>query len=58
MLTRLTALFNLTGCPALALPCGPADEGLPASVQLAAPPGRDALVLAAGLNLEKTLSLH
>jgi amidase len=58
VLTRLTALFNLTGWPALALPCGPADYGLPASVQLAAPPGRDALVLAAGLNLEKTLSLH
>ena len=58
VLTRLTALFNLTGCPALALPCGPADEGLPASVQLAAPPGRDALVLAAGVTLEKTLSLH
>ena len=58
VLTRLTALFNLTGWPALALPCGPAEDGLPASVQLAAPPGRDALVLAAGAALEDALSLH
>jgi len=56
VLTRLTALFNLTGWPALALPCGPAEEGLPASVQLAAPPGRDALVLAAGAALEDALA--
>ena len=58
VLTRLTALFNLTGWPALALPCGPAEDGLPASVQLAAPPGLDALVLAAGAALEDALSLH
>lgn len=56
VLTRLTALFNLTGWPALALPCGPAEDGLPASVQLAAPPGRDALVLAAGAALEGALA--
>jgi aspartyl-tRNA(Asn)/glutamyl-tRNA(Gln) amidotransferase subunit A len=56
VLTRLTALFNLTGWPALALPCGPAEHGLPASVQLAAPPGLDALVLAAGAALEAALS--
>jgi aspartyl-tRNA(Asn)/glutamyl-tRNA(Gln) amidotransferase subunit A len=56
VLTRLTALFNLTGWPALALPCGPAEGGLPASVQLAAPSGRDALVLAAGAALEDALS--
>jgi Asp-tRNA(Asn)/Glu-tRNA(Gln) amidotransferase A subunit family amidase len=39
------------------LPCGPAEDGLPASVQLAAPPGGDALVLAAGKALERALSL-
>ena len=55
VLTRLTALFNLTGWPALAMPCGPAEDGLAASVQLAAPPGRDALVLAAGAALECAL---
>jgi aspartyl-tRNA(Asn)/glutamyl-tRNA(Gln) amidotransferase subunit A len=57
VLTRLTALFNLVGWPALALPCGAAEDGLPASIQLAAPAGQDALVLAAGAALEQSLSL-
>jgi aspartyl-tRNA(Asn)/glutamyl-tRNA(Gln) amidotransferase subunit A len=56
VLTKLTALFNLIGWPALALPCGPADNGLPASVQLAAPTGRDALVLGAGAALGQALA--
>ncbi|MBA2568331.1 MAG: amidase [Actinobacteria bacterium] len=50
---RLTIPFNLLGWPALALPCGPAEDGLPASIQLA---GRDdSLVLAAGALLEAAL---
>jgi Asp-tRNA(Asn)/Glu-tRNA(Gln) amidotransferase A subunit family amidase len=56
-LTKFTSLFNLVGRPALALPCGPAEEGLPASVQLSAPQGEDALVLAAGAALERGLRL-
>jgi len=44
------------GWPALALPCGPAEDGLPASVQLAAPAGKDARVLAAGRLLESLLT--
>ena len=45
--------FNAAGLPALALPCGAAEHGLPASVQLV---GRDdALVLAAGRLLERVL---
>jgi aspartyl-tRNA(Asn)/glutamyl-tRNA(Gln) amidotransferase subunit A len=54
---RLTLPFNALGWPALALPCGPAEDGLPASVQIAGPPGSDALVLAAGALLESALSL-
>src|SRR5207248_5226067 len=54
-LTKFTSLFNLVGRPALALPCGAAEHGLPASVQLAAPAGQDALVLAAGAALERAL---
>jgi aspartyl-tRNA(Asn)/glutamyl-tRNA(Gln) amidotransferase subunit A len=55
-LTKLTYPFNATGWPAAALPCGSAEDGLPASVQLAAPPGRDALVLGAAKALEQALS--
>jgi aspartyl-tRNA(Asn)/glutamyl-tRNA(Gln) amidotransferase subunit A len=54
-LTQLTWPFNVLGAPALALPCGPAEDGLPASVQVAGPPGADALVLAAGALLERAL---
>ena len=54
-LIRLTLPFNALGWPALALPCGTAEHGAPASVQLAAPHGRDALVLAAGTLLERRI---
>jgi aspartyl-tRNA(Asn)/glutamyl-tRNA(Gln) amidotransferase subunit A len=51
----LTYPFSAAGWPALALPSGPAEEGLPASVQIAAPPGRDSLVLAVGELVEASL---
>jgi len=49
----LTIPFNSLGWPALALPCGPAEDGLPASLQIAGRPGSDALVLAAGRLVER-----
>ncbi|MFN2471475.1 MAG: amidase [Gaiellaceae bacterium] len=52
---RFTFPFNALGWPALALPCGEAEDGLPASVQLVGRPGDDALVLAAGSALEAEL---
>ena len=52
---QLTIPFNSLGWPALALPCGPAEDGLPASLQIAARPGSDALVLAAGKLVESLL---
>jgi aspartyl-tRNA(Asn)/glutamyl-tRNA(Gln) amidotransferase subunit A len=54
-LIRFTYPFNILGWPALALPCGPAEDGLPASVQLAARAGSDPLVLAIGEALEGAL---
>jgi aspartyl-tRNA(Asn)/glutamyl-tRNA(Gln) amidotransferase subunit A len=56
-LILLTFPLNAVGWPAAALPCGPAEDRLPASVQLAAPPGQDALVLAVAAALEAALSL-
>jgi aspartyl-tRNA(Asn)/glutamyl-tRNA(Gln) amidotransferase subunit A len=53
--TDHTYPFSSLGWPALALPCGPAEDGLPASVQLAAPSDQDARVLGAGRLLESLL---
>jgi Asp-tRNA(Asn)/Glu-tRNA(Gln) amidotransferase A subunit family amidase len=47
----LTYPFSCLGWPALALPCGAAENGLPASAQLVGKPGDDARVLAAGASL-------
>jgi aspartyl-tRNA(Asn)/glutamyl-tRNA(Gln) amidotransferase subunit A len=55
LLTRNTLPVNVLGWPALALPCGPAEDALPASVQLIGRHGADALVLAAGKVLEARL---
>ena len=52
---RFTYPFNMLGWPALALPCGSAEHGLPASVQLEGPAGEDARVLAAGALLERAI---
>jgi aspartyl-tRNA(Asn)/glutamyl-tRNA(Gln) amidotransferase subunit A len=52
---ELTLPWNVVGAPALALPCGAAEDGLPASVQLVGRPGDDAAVLAAGRALERAL---
>jgi aspartyl-tRNA(Asn)/glutamyl-tRNA(Gln) amidotransferase subunit A len=53
---QFTIPFNSLGWPALALPCGPAEDGLSASVQLVGRPGTDAFVLAAGEALEAALT--
>ena len=52
---RFTRPFNSLGWPALALPCGPAEHGLPASLQVVGRPGEDALVLAVGEAIEEAL---
>jgi aspartyl-tRNA(Asn)/glutamyl-tRNA(Gln) amidotransferase subunit A len=53
---RFTYPFSALGWPALAVPCGPAEAGLPASIQLVGRPGDDGLVLAAGLAVESALA--
>jgi aspartyl-tRNA(Asn)/glutamyl-tRNA(Gln) amidotransferase subunit A len=56
LLTRNTRPFNNLGWPVLALPCGPAEDGLPASLSLIGRPNDDGLVLAAGAALEARLA--
>ena len=53
---RFTEPFNALGWPALALPCGTAESGLPASVTLAAPQRKDDYVLGVGEALEAALA--
>jgi aspartyl-tRNA(Asn)/glutamyl-tRNA(Gln) amidotransferase subunit A len=50
---RFTFTFNALGWPALALPVGPAEDGLPASLQISGREGTDALVLAVGEAVER-----
>ena len=54
-LTEFTWPLNVLGTPALALPAGAAEDGLPASVQIVGRHGDDALVLAAGELLQALL---
>lgn len=54
--TALTMPFNLTGMPALTLPCGSGDNGLPIGVQIAGRRGDDWRVLEVGARLEDLLN--
>lgn len=47
-----TPLHNVSGCPALALPVGTLDSGLPAAVQLVAPLGQERRLLQLAFELE------
>lgn len=47
--------YNLTGQPALVLPCGQTADGLPVGLQLAAARGSDALLMAGAEVVERVL---
>ena len=53
---RLTQLFNVTGHPAITLPCGRTQDGLPVGAQLVGPDGRTGDLLAVARALEPVLS--
>ncbi len=55
-MSRCTAPFNLTGMPAITLPCGTDAEGAPIGVQLAGPPAADARLLAVAQAVEGVLA--
>ena len=52
---RLTQLFNITGHPALTIPCGHTSEGLPIGAQLVGRRGRTADLLTLGSTIERYL---
>jgi aspartyl-tRNA(Asn)/glutamyl-tRNA(Gln) amidotransferase subunit A len=52
-LIRFTVLFNMTGYPAISVPCGFDDQGLPIGIQLAGRPDSEPLLLRAARALEK-----
>lgn len=53
--TRLCRPFNVLGWPALVLPCGFSQTGLPIGAQLIGPPNGEDTLLRAGAALEDTL---
>jgi amidase len=53
--TPFTAVVNLTGQPAIALPLYHGDDGLPTAVQLIGPPAREEVLLALATQLEAAL---
>jgi len=58
LLTRFTAPFNLTGLPALSLPCGFNAQGLPIGLQIVAGPWKEAALLRAGYAYEQATDWH
>jgi len=52
VLTRFTAPFNLTGLPAMSMPCGFTKTGLPVGLQIISAPWREAAILQAGYSYE------
>jgi len=57
-LTRFTAPFNLTGLPALSVPCGFTTGGLPIGLQIVSRAWADAKVLTAGHSFEQATEWH
>ena len=56
--TKFTGLFNLTGLPALSIPCGFSSEGLPIGLQIVSGQWQEAAVLRAAFAFEQATSWH
>jgi len=57
-LTRYTAAFNITGLPAISLPCGFSSENLPIGLQIVSKPWGEARVLQAAYAYEQATEWH
>lgn len=58
LLTRFTAPFNITGFPAITLPCGFTSEGLPIGMQLVCQPWGEVRLLQAAYAYEQATDWH
>lgn len=58
LLTRLTAPFNITGLPALSVPCGFTNEGLPIGLQIASRAWNESGVLRIGYAYQEATEWH
>jgi aspartyl-tRNA(Asn)/glutamyl-tRNA(Gln) amidotransferase subunit A len=56
--TRLTRMFNTLGLPALSLPCGFSNDGLPIGLQIVGRPFDEATVLRVGHAYEQATEWH
>jgi aspartyl-tRNA(Asn)/glutamyl-tRNA(Gln) amidotransferase subunit A len=56
--TPYTYPFNLSGQPAISIPCGLSGDGMPVGLQIVGPWGSDALVLAFARQLETILAFR
>jgi aspartyl-tRNA(Asn)/glutamyl-tRNA(Gln) amidotransferase subunit A len=57
-LTRFTSPFNLTGLPALSIPCGFSETGLPIGLQIVSKHWGEVKVLQAGFAFEQSTEWH
>ncbi len=57
-LTRFTAPFDLTGCPAVTVPCGHDADGLPLGVEFAGPKWQEGLVLRVAHQYQRVTDWH
>jgi aspartyl-tRNA(Asn)/glutamyl-tRNA(Gln) amidotransferase subunit A len=58
LLTRFTAPFNLTGLPALSIPCGFTPAGMPVGLQIVSRPWAEATILRTGYAYEQATSWY
>jgi len=56
LMLRETQLFNVTGHPAISIPCGVTSQGLPVGLQVVGHRNQTDALLSVGLTVEKTLA--
>ncbi|HEY3157506.1 MAG TPA: amidase, partial [Vicinamibacterales bacterium] len=56
LMLRETQLFNVTGHPAISIPCGATSQGLPIGLQIVGHRNQTDALLSVGLTIEKTLA--